>query len=207
MIAVWGAGGHARAVVGLLQDCKLDVAGVYDDGWKQGATESICGVPLTGDASRLPTEAKVVLAVGDNRKRAAAAARWKKQLWLDAIVHPDANVQAHATLGPGTLVFAGALVNAEAKVGKHCILNSHSVVEHESSVGDFCHVSVNATLCGRVRIGDFCFIGAASVVIDGMTIANWTTIGAGCVVQRDLLESGTYIGVPAKRIQHQEPKP
>ncbi|MDQ8767889.1 NeuD protein, partial [Streptococcus ruminantium] len=29
----------------------------------------------------------------------------------------------------------------------------------------------------------------------------FTTIGAGCVVVRNILESGTYVGVPAKKIK------
>ena len=68
------------------------------------------------------------------------------------------------------------------------------------TVGDHSHIAPHATICGRSRIGNNVFCGASSTVIDKINICDDVVIGAGAVVINDIIESGTYIGVPAKRI-------
>lgn len=50
-------------------------------------------------------------------------------------------------------------------------------------------------------MGQRVLIGAGAVVLPGVTIADDVTIGAGSVVPDNIVEPGTYVGMPARRIQ------
>ena len=67
-------------------------------------------------------------------------------------------------------------------------------------VGDYVHVSPGITL--RLSIhGSSYLVSVGSVVSNNLDIASGCTVGAGAVVIADILEQGTYVGVPAKRIK------
>ena len=44
------------------------------------------------------------------------------------------------------------------------------------------------------------FCGAGSTVIDHISICDNVMIGAGAVVVKDIMESGTYVGIPARKV-------
>ena len=75
-VSIIGAGGHAKVVIGTLQDGGYRVHRVYDDSpTKHGTT--ILGQPVVGSVSALQLKdvASAIVAIGDNRTRATLAAR------------------------------------------------------------------------------------------------------------------------------------
>ena len=50
------------------------------------------------------------------------------------------------------------------------------------------------------RIGNNVSIGSNATIMP-VQIADNTVIGAGCVVTKDILEPGTYVGNPARKIK------
>ena len=65
----------------------------------------------------------------------------------------------------------------------------------------YCHISVGAHVAGTVDIGDRTWIGAGATVSNNIRICGDCIVGAGAVVVRNIEETGTYIGVPAKRVR------
>ena len=63
------------------------------------------------------------------------------------------------------------------------------------------HLSPNATLCGTVTVGEGAHVGAGAVVRNNLTIAPGCVLGAGCAVVGEITQSGTYVGVPARRLE------
>ena len=49
----------------------------------------------------------------------------------------------------------------------------------------------------EVIIEDNVWIGTHCVILPGVTIKSGSVIGAGCVVTKDTIENGIYIGIPA----------
>lgn len=72
---------------------------------------------------------------------------------------------------------------------------------HDSVIGNFSTIAPNAAIMGRVKIGERCYIGANATIIPEITVCPDAIIGAGAVVNKDILEPGTYVGVPARRIK------
>ncbi len=51
-----------------------------------------------------------------------------------------------------------------------------------------------------MKVGNGTWIGAGAVVSNNVSICGEVTVGAGAVVVKDITESGTYVGVPARKI-------
>ena len=187
-------------MINLLELAGVEIGGVYDEN-ASGPGETIGGHPLRGRLADIPASMPVVLAVGDNQRRAELFGRFKGRVHAPAALHPQALLEPGVSLGDGNQVFARAYLNVQVVAGNDNILNTACVLEHETVIGSHNHVSVGALLCGRVKLGDRCFIGAGAVVIDKISICDDVTVGAGSVVIRDITEPGVYVGSPARKIK------
>jgi len=65
---------------------------------------------------------------------------------------------------------------------------------------DFVHVSPGSHLAGKVSVGKSSWLGIGSVVSNNVNICSGCNVGAGAVVVKDITEPGTYVGVPARRV-------
>lgn len=97
------------------------------------------------------------------------------------------------------MIMPGAVVNAGAVVGRSCIINTGATVDHDCILDEYVHVAVGAHLAGTVTVGTKTWIGIGAVVSNNLHVCSGCMIGAGAVVVRDIVEPGTYIGVPAER--------
>lgn len=118
-----------------------------------------------------------------------------------SLIHPSASVADDVTVECGTVVMAGAVVQSGTQLGKGVIINTACSVDHDNVIGDYCHVAVGSHLAGDVKVGDGTWIGAGAVVSNGVTICPDVVVGAGAVVVRDITEPGTYVGVPARKME------
>ncbi|MER3472561.1 MAG: transferase [Armatimonadota bacterium] len=200
-VAVIGAGGHARVVIGTLQAAGYTVGGVFDDDPTKWGTE-ILGVPIIGAVQEITRTglAQAVIAIGDNAVRQKLARQLNDLRWV-SMVHPHAWVHPSVEIGAGSVIFAGAVVQPEAKIGEHVIINTGATVDHECIVADFSHIAPGAHLAGRVVIEEGVFVGMGSSVIQGCRVGAWSIIGAGAVVVRDLPAHVTAVGLPARVIR------
>src|SRR5262249_20302521 len=96
------------------------------------------------------------------------------------------------------VVMANVVINPNTKIGVHSIINTGAIIEHDNHIGDFVHVSPNATLCGTVSVGNGTHIGASVTVKNNISICGDCKIGIGAAVVKDIVEPGTYVGVPAR---------
>lgn len=204
-VAVIGAGGHAKVVISTLRAAGLDVVGVYDDDPAKRGQE-IAKVPIIGSVAEIHsgTTGAFVIAIGRNALRHQVAERLSFVRWL-TVVHPHGYVHESVKVGPGTVVFAGAVIQPDTVIGRHCIINTGATVDHDCSLGDFTHVAPGCHLAGGVVLAEGVFMGMGSVAIPGITVGNWTTVGAGGVVVTDLPPGQTAIGVPARVVNSRKP--
>ncbi len=199
-VYVLGCGGHAKVVVQTLLALGYGIAAIYDDDTSKCGSE-VLGIPVAGPTCRIADHdgAPAVIAIGDNAARRALATRYKAE-WL-TIVHPRAYVDPTAQLGEGTVVFAGAVVQAASQVGSHVIVNTSASVDHDCRVGDFVHIAPGVRLAGGVEVGCCSFLGMGALVLPERRVGANAIIGAGAVVTRNLSDSVTAVGVPARVIK------
>lgn len=120
------------------------------------------------------------------------------------IAHPTAWIADNAIIGLGTQILAGAIVEAEVRIGRQCIINTKAVVDHESILEDGAELAPGATLCGLVHVGVNGWVCAGATVLPRKKIGADAIVGAGAVVNRDVPDGVTVVGVPAKPLKQKE---
>ena len=150
------------------------------------------------------------IGVGDNRTRAAIAARLRGTLRFPSLIHPETSFgrgsRAAVEAAAGTVVFAGARFTSNLMCGDFCTVNLAATISHDVELGDFANLSPGASIAGNVRIGEGAWIGVRAAVNQGtddrkLEIGAWTTIGSGAAVIRDCEADSVYVGVPARKIR------
>lgn len=117
------------------------------------------------------------------------------------LISTQSRVSRTALIGHGSCLQYGTNVSASCVIGDFVKVNTYANVMHDSVVGNFSTIAPNAAIMGRVTIGERCYIGANATIIPEITVCPNAIIGAGAVVNKDILEPGTYVGVPARRIK------
>lgn len=200
-VVIIGASGHGKVIADIIVSSGDTVKGFLDDSDDvQG--KLIIGFPVLGKTADYANykDCEFVIAIGNPYVREKIANELPVK-WYTAI-HPNAIIsKLDVEIGEGTVIMANAVVNPSAKIGKHCIINTGAIVEHDNILDDYVHLSPNVTLAGIVKVGKSTHIGAGSCTKQVINIASDCIIGAGSVIVRDITESGTYVGVPARKIK------
>lgn len=119
----------------------------------------------------------------------------------------------------GDDVFIGPFVEIQRNViiGNRCRIQSHAFVCELVSIGDDCFISHGAkfvndlfkrggpargdrSLWRPARVGNRVAIGTNATILP-VSICDDVVIGAGSVVTKDIVASGVYVGVPARKIR------
>ena len=196
IVAVLGAGGHAKVLVATLQAAGIEVIGLFDDDRSRHGSE-VLGVRVRGDVEdSLREKCPLVIGVGSNRARQALTQRIAGE--FISVVHPRAVVHPSAKIGAGSVVFAGAVIQPDTVLGEHVIVNTSASLDHDCRIGKFAHVGPGVHVCGGVDIGEGALLGVGSAVIPGRRVGEWVVLGAGSVVTKDVEPGQTVVGVPAK---------
>lgn len=190
---LYGASGHAKVIIDILNDSGIPVNGLIDD---NESLESLMGYPVVHGLTDL---SPVIVSIGNNPIRKKVVGKLTGT--FGKAIHPTAILSPHATVGEGSVVMQGAIVQSGTTIGNHCIINTGASVDHECVIEDFVHVSPHACLCGGVTVGEGTHIGAGATVIPGIKIGRWSVIGAGSVVIRDVPDGVTVAGNPARLIR------
>lgn len=198
-LIIIGGSGHAEVLADIALKNGYTIAGFLDDNEK--ATE-VLGYKVLGkvaDCVNYKNECKFAIGIGNNTVRKRIAEKYS-ELDFVTLIHPTASIGLNVTIDEGTVVMPMAVINSCAMIGKQTIINSGAVVEHDCRVGDYCLIAPHATLCGVVKIGNNVHMGAGSVVNQTLSVCDNTVVGSGSVVTKSITESGTYVGIPAKKI-------
>lgn len=201
-VVIIGASGHGKVIADIIQKSGNKVLGFLDDNTE--LPDMFVGFPILGTASQyieFLNMAEFIIAIGNPEIREKIAENMKEVIWHTAI-HPSAVISdIDVRIAAGTVVMANAVINSGSVIGRHCIINSGAVVEHDNTIEDFVHISVGAKLAGAVNVGKSTWIGIGASISNNLNICDSCLIGAGAVVVNDIGTEGTYVGVPAKRLE------
>lgn len=200
-IVIYGCGGHARSIVNTVRELGEDVEIVLvDENAQRGEIILDCRVEREYE---LNEKDGYIVAVGNNRKRAELykILQENNKGRCLSVVSEHACIGIDVQIEQGTFVAPNAYIGPQASVGADTIINTGSIIEHEVQIGSHTHIAPHTTVCGRARIGNNVFCGAGSVIIDNIEICDDVMIGAGAVVKKNIMEAGTYVGVPVKKIR------
>lgn len=200
-IYIFGAGGHTRSLLSLLNLNGYEILGIYDDSFNPNLNEHINSIDLIGNYSHYKNDKTIVLSIGDNHKRKGLYDSFHNHIHQQNVFHPTSFTDETVILGNSNFIFANVVLNTNAKIGNNNIINTGAIIEHEVKIGSHNHISVGSIICGRSTIGNNCFLGAGTVVNDKINICDNVIIGSNSTVVNSVLEPGVYVGNPLRKIK------
>ncbi len=196
-LIIIGAGGHGKVIADTALKNGYEKICFIDDNLKG----DVMGVPVIGTSADIEYlndgNTDFIIGVGNNATRKEIAEKYQVN-WA-SLVHPSAQIASDVKIGKGSVIMANAVINVCATIGEHCIVNTGAIVEHDNVIENYVHLSPNTTLGGTVHIGALTHVGIGAIVKNNVKVCFDCVIGAGAVVVKDIEQSGTYIGVPAKK--------
>jgi sugar O-acyltransferase (sialic acid O-acetyltransferase NeuD family) len=119
-----------------------------------------------------------------------------------SFIHPSAQVlDKDLEIGEGSIVCAGCILTTNIKIGKHAHLNLHTTIGHDCRIGDYFTTAPGVKVSGNCNLGDCVYLGTNSSIREKINICNNVTIGLGSGIVKHILEPGTYVGLPTKKIK------
>lgn len=191
---LYGASGHAKVIIDILQSQNIQIEGLFDD---NETINELLDFPVFHSMKK---EVELIVSIGDNKIRKKVVEKLHDVHYQTAI-HASSVVSDYATIDGGTVVMQGAIIQSCATIGKHSIINTGASVDHDCSISDFVHISPHATLCGNVSVDEGSWIGAGTTIIPGVKIGKWCVIGAGSVVTKDIPDFSLAVGNRCKVIK------
>lgn len=125
----------------------------------------------------------------------------KFNLSYSNLVHKFSYVAKTVEMGQGNFIGAGVVLAPNVKLGDFNFVNRSASIGHGTEILHFNHFGPGCTVAGGCKIGSRNFLGTQSALINNVQIKDDITIGAGGIVVKDILEAGTYAGVPVRKLK------
>ena len=180
-----------------------NLKGFIDDNETKWKTKED-GYIVLGDCEYLKQQenAYAVCAVGNAKVRKQIIEKLSNSgVRFATIVDPSVILSKRVSIGEGTIICAGTIITVDIEIGNHVIINLDCTLGHDDAIADYVTIYPSVNISGNVTVGECSELGTGMQIIQGKNIAPNTIIGAGAVVVKDLNESGTYVGSPAKKIK------
>lgn len=200
-VVIFGTGGFAREVACVLHDLGRghEIAAFHEPDEAYQARD-LLGVAVQPQSAFDPTKHRAVVGIGNPAIRQKVVGQLPPETVFDTLIHPAAVMSQWVDVGEGSVICAGAVLTCQIRIGKHCHLNLNTTVGHDCTFGDFCTVAPGTNISGNVDFGTRVDIGTQAAFRQHLRICGDVIIGMGAVVVKDIVEPGTYVGVPAKKV-------
>ena len=205
-IYIVGASGFGREVAWLIEELGTwNIAGFIDDNESIQNT-IINNIPVIGNTDFLldmKDNINVVIAIGNPyiREKIVQKLISKETICFPNIIAKDVRISKCVKMGIGNIICTGTILTTNILLGNFNHINLDCTVGHDVVLNDYITVYPSVNISGNVNIDDYSELGTGSKIIQGKTLAKSVVLGAGAVVVKNLEESGTYIGIPVRRIR------
>jgi sugar O-acyltransferase (sialic acid O-acetyltransferase NeuD family) len=108
--------------------------------------------------------------------------------------------EASINIGLNSIICAGTILTTDIFIGNNTHINLNCTIGHDVKIGNFVTCSPGVNISGNCIIGNNVLIGSNTSIKENVHIGNNIIIGMGSVVTKNILEPGTYIGNPCKKM-------
>ena len=105
MIWIFGASGHGKVILDILELNKIPVAGFIDDNER---IQNFMGLKVIRRSELVNNNPNLIIGIGDNTIRKQIAETVTAAYPI--VIHPSATVSVHSTIADGTVVMAQSAI-------------------------------------------------------------------------------------------------
>lgn len=116
------------------------------------------------------------------------------------VIHKNVILFNNITFGKGIVISPNCVISNNCVLGDNVALNLSCTLGHDVNIGNYCQINSQCDLTGYVTLGEKVFLGSRVSLIPKVKVVDNVVIGAGSVVFRNIKNSGTYVGNPAKKL-------
>ena len=200
-VAIIGAGGQAKETYTVLERLAgyvhFNFIGFFES---VHTKDEFLGYPVKS-LDEYDPEITYHIAIGNEKVRKIIVESLPKETKWFTVLDPSVLIGKDVEIGEGSFVGQNSIITESVSIGKHTHLNIDCTVSHDTQCGDFMTMAPGARIMGGCTVGDSVYLGAASAIKDKISICDNVTIGMGAMVVKNIQESGTYVGVPAKKMK------
>lgn len=192
--AIIGNGGHAKEVIAHLSDdiCVFVSDEFYD-------TNEINSLPLSKFD---PDIYEVMICVGNSSLREKIFKQLPQQTKFFSFIHPTALIlDKNNKIGEGSFIGPYCILTTNVEIGSHSILLRNVSIGHDCRIGDYFSAMPGTVISGNVFIGRRNYFGNNSTIRENLSINDDITIGMCSCVTKNIIETGTYVGLPVRKIK------
>lgn len=209
-IVIVGAGGFGREVEWLIKRINevnptYEMVGFIDDGKPVGEIIGHSEVIATTDELVIREDnLNVVIAIGNAKVRKLIADKLQvnTNLSFPNLIDPSVIYdESETTIGKGNIICASTIMTVNIAIGNFNIINLDCTIGHDDILKDYVTIYPSVNVSGNVTVEDCVEIGTGTQIIQGLSIVNNVIIGASAAVVKNIENSGTYVGVPVKKIK------
>jgi len=200
-VAIFGTGGFAREVACILHDQKRgDCIVAFHEPDEVYQARELLGVAVRPQSAFDPTKHRAIIGIGNPAIRQKVVAELPAETVFDTLIHPTVVMSQWVEIGAGSVICAGCILTCQISIGEHCHVNLNTTVGHDCTLGDFCTVAPGTNISGNCVFGMRVDVGTQASFRQNVRICDDAVIGMGAVVVKDIVEAGTYVGTPAKKV-------
>lgn len=200
-VAIFGTGGFAREVACLLHDLgRGDQIVAFHEPDEVYRPRELLGVAVQPQSAFHPGKQRAIVGIGNPASRQKVVGELPAETVFDTLIHPTAVMSQWVEVGAGSVICAGCVLTCQISIGEHCHLNLNTTVGHDCTFGDFCTVAPGTNISGNCEFGNRVDVGTQASFRQHVRICDDAVIGMGTVVVKDIAEAGTYVGVPARKV-------
>ena len=189
-----GSGGFAQEVKAHMNNFKMKC--FVDDKYFSPNQDNTY---LIKDFNPLKMQALIVVGDPSDRKKIFDSMPLNTEYFT--FIHPTVQIMDdNIEVGEGSFIGANSILTTNIKLGKHALLNRGNHIGHDCLIQDYFSAMPGAIISGNVTIGDCVYMGTNSSIKEKINVCDKVIIGSNATVVKNITESGTYVGVPAKKI-------
>lgn len=200
-LCIFGAGGFAKEVYWLANQFGHEVGAFIDI----HPGESYRDIPIKDESFFKIDKHLAIVAVGDCKTREKITRKIIDQYGVNSLITLISNraniLDKNISIGRGSVICDNCILTCDIKLGLCAQLNLATTIGHDTVVGDFFTTAPGVHISGKVNAGDRVYLGTNASIIEDIKICDDVVIGAAACVAKNITESGTYVGVPAKKLE------
>ena len=128
----------------------------------------------------------------------------------NTVIKRNVEIRNDVKIGAGCYIDSGVIITGKAEIGNNVTLRNYCIIARGTKIGDnsflapqcmFQNLPFKGEKSGGAEIGANCKIGTNVTFKEGIKVCNNVVIGTKAYVNKDIVEQGTYMGIPAIKVK------